>query len=60
MLFQFQVTSRALPQLEEDQRLLPMLSSLSKRYLGQDYTNKKSNTGKITADMIDGVSSPNS
>ena len=37
-----------------------MLSSLSKRYLGQDYTNKKSNTGKITADMIDGVSSSNS
>lgn len=49
------MTSRALPQLEEDNRLLPMLSGLSKRYLGQDYSSKKSNVGKITAEMIDSV-----
>lgn len=30
-------TSRALPNLEEDSRLLPMLGNLSKQYLGNDY-----------------------
>ncbi|XP_062578501.1 DNA primase large subunit-like [Saccostrea cucullata] len=53
---QLALTSRALPQLEEDNRLLPMLSGLSKRYLGQDYSSKKSNMGKITAEMIDTLS----
>ncbi|XP_048758836.1 DNA primase large subunit-like [Ostrea edulis] len=53
---QLALTSRALPQLEEDNRLLPMLSGLSKRYLGQDYSSKKSNVGKITAEMIDTLS----
>ncbi|XP_022318289.2 DNA primase large subunit-like [Crassostrea virginica] len=53
---QLALTSRALPQLEEDNRLLPMLSGLSKRYLGQDYSTKKSNIGKITAEMIDSLS----
>ena len=32
-----------------------MLSGLSKRYLGQDYTNKKALSGNITVEMIDGV-----
>ncbi|CAH1774494.1 unnamed protein product [Owenia fusiformis] len=50
------VTSRAVPHLEEDDRLLPMLTSLSKRYLGQDYNNKKSTTGEVTADMVNGLS----
>ena len=51
------MTSRALPQLEEDDRLLPMLSHLSKRYLGQDYANKKpSENQNINAGMIDSVS----
>ncbi|ESO86627.1 hypothetical protein LOTGIDRAFT_128625 [Lottia gigantea] len=49
-------TARALPHLEEDDRLLPMLCGLSKRYLGQDYTNKKPAAGQITADMIDTLS----
>ena len=49
------MTSRALPQLEEDARLLPMLSGLSKRYLGQDYANKKPVSGSISAGQIDGV-----
>ncbi|XP_050403414.1 DNA primase large subunit [Patella vulgata] len=49
-------TSRALPHLEEDERLLPMLCGLSKRYLGQDYTNKKPSAGQITADMIEVLS----
>lgn len=53
----FQVTTRALPHLEEDGRLLPMLCGLSKRYLGQDFNAKKSNVGEITADMIETVGS---
>jgi DNA primase large subunit len=32
-------TSKALPSLEEDTRLLPMLTNLSKQYLGSDYGN---------------------
>ena len=52
-----QVTARALPNLEEDGRLLPMLNNLSKRYLGQDYDSKKIRTGEVTADMVDGVNS---
>ena len=53
-----QVTARALPHLEEDERLLPMLVGLSKRYLGSDYSVKKNNVGQVTADMIDMVCFP--
>ncbi|KAK7100935.1 DNA primase large subunit-like [Littorina saxatilis] len=49
------VTARALPHLEEDGRLLPMLCTLSRRYVGQDYGAKKP-VGEITADMIDMLS----
>ena len=49
------MTARALPHLEEDDRLLPMLVGLSKRYLGADYSVKKNNVGQVTADMIDMV-----
>ncbi|KAL4235810.1 DNA primase large subunit [Mactra antiquata] len=50
------ITARAIPHLEEDERLLPMLSGLSKRYLGSDYDVKKSTVGQVTADMIDMLS----
>lgn len=43
--------------MEEDERLLPMLCGLSKRYIGSDYNVKKSSVGQVTADMIDMVSS---
>ncbi len=49
------MTARTLPHLEEDDRLLPMLSSLSKRYLGEDYSKKKVTAGQVTADMLDMV-----
>ncbi|KAK2181133.1 hypothetical protein NP493_409g01000 [Ridgeia piscesae] len=49
------IASRALPNLEEDNRLLPMLASMSKSYLGQDY-GKKTSVGQITADMIEMLS----
>uniref|UniRef100_A0A0B6Z753 DNA primase large subunit n=2 Tax=Arion vulgaris TaxID=1028688 RepID=A0A0B6Z753_9EUPU len=50
------VTARALPSMEEDGRLLPMLCGLSKRYLGQDYGARQQNVGAVTADMIDMLS----
>jgi hypothetical protein len=50
-----QVTSRLLPSIAEEERLMPMLSNLSRQYLGQDYTNRKAVTGQITADMLDTV-----
>lgn len=50
------ITCRALPHLEEDNRLLPMLSGLSKRYLGSDYNVKKNTAGQLTAEMIDMLS----
>jgi DNA primase large subunit len=40
-------TSKALPNLEEDSRLLPMLSNLSKQYLGTDYGTERK-TGTVT------------
>ncbi|GFT66301.1 DNA primase large subunit [Nephila pilipes] len=51
------ITSRALPQLEEDTRLISMLSTLHQRYIGTDYTNKKTKfTGEISPDQIDSYS----
>jgi DNA primase large subunit len=50
-----QVTSRLLPSIAEEERLMPMLSNLSRQYLGQDYTNRKAAAGQITADMLDSV-----
>ena len=44
-----------MPNLEEDDRIVPLLGNLSKRYLGQDYTNNKQVVGAVTADMIDMV-----
>jgi len=35
-------TNRALPMLEEDQRLVGMIHNLDKRYTGEDYGNNKS------------------
>lgn len=49
------MTARALPHLEEDERLLPKLANLSQQYVGQDYSLKKT-AGKVTLDQIDGLS----
>lgn len=49
------MTARALPYLEEDERLLPKLTNLSRQYVGQDYT-KKTAAGKVTVDQIDSLS----
>ncbi|KAJ7373806.1 hypothetical protein OS493_009128 [Desmophyllum pertusum] len=50
------MTARALPYLEEDERLLPKLTNLSRQYVGQDYNCKKTAGGKVTVDQIDGLS----
>ncbi|GFS36961.1 DNA primase large subunit [Trichonephila inaurata madagascariensis] len=51
------ITSRALPQLEEDTRLISMLSTLHQRYIGTDYTNKRTKfTGDVSPDEIDNLS----
>ncbi|GIY88257.1 DNA primase large subunit [Caerostris extrusa] len=50
------ITSRALPQLEET-HLISMLSTLHQRYIGTDYTNKKSSfSGEVSPDQIDSLS----
>lgn len=51
----FKLMSRSLPQLVEEGRLLPMLSDLTQRYLGQDFSNRKSAAGNVTANMLDQV-----
>ncbi|CAH8577417.1 unnamed protein product [Schistosoma turkestanicum] len=40
----------------EENRVLPLLSSLSSRYLGEDYSAKAPVTGVVKADDIDGFS----
>ena len=52
---QLLATSRALPTLEEDERLLPMLTTLSKQYLGQEYGTKGALHGAVTAAQIPGL-----
>lgn len=44
---QLAMTSRALPQLEEDNRLLPMLSGLSKRYLGRTTAQRSPTSARL-------------
>lgn len=46
------LTSKALPSLEEDDRILPMLENLSKQYLGRDYSNVRSDHGVVTLEQI--------
>lgn len=45
------LTSKALPQLEEDSRLLPMLGNLSKQYLGTEYGTKTKTNAVTAADV---------
>lgn len=50
------MTARLLPNLEEDTRLLPMLTSLHVRYIGDDYATKNSVDGQVSRHMIDELS----
>ncbi|KAK3863156.1 hypothetical protein Pcinc_031033 [Petrolisthes cinctipes] len=47
-------TNRALPQLEDDERLVRLLQDFDKRYTGSDYSQRKGTDGpRITPDIID-------
>ncbi|XP_069175390.1 DNA primase large subunit-like [Procambarus clarkii] len=51
-------TNRALPQLEDDERLMKLLQDFDKRYTGNDYSQKKNSENlRITPDMIDQLAS---
>jgi hypothetical protein len=49
-----EVTARALPRLETDDRLLPLLTSIGKQYLGKEYSSGGIQ-GSIKADDVDKV-----
>jgi DNA primase large subunit len=51
LIHQLELTSRLLPTLDEDERLLPVLTNMSKQYLGRDTFNQVN--GKVTADDVD-------
>ncbi|KAK7066972.1 DNA primase large subunit [Halocaridina rubra] len=49
-------TNRALPQLDDDERLFKLLQDFDKRYTGNDYSEKKKGQHHvITPDMIDHI-----
>ncbi|RDD46235.1 DNA primase large subunit [Trichoplax sp. H2] len=50
------MASKALPFLEEDDRILPKLSNLSRQYIGKDYSAQPSLSGQVVAGDIDGLS----
>ncbi|KAJ1513337.1 hypothetical protein HMI54_003883 [Coelomomyces lativittatus] len=54
LLKQLELTSRYLPRMDEDERLLPVLNNMSNQYLGKPQFNASS--GKLTADDIDMLS----
>lgn len=48
-----QMTARALPRLDEDDRLIPVLEHLSKGFIAPEYnSNTGSNSGEVTAAQI--------
>ena len=53
----FEVTSRAVAGLDEEERLMPVLSNLSRQYLGPEYGAHRASSERVTADQVDGVSS---
>ncbi|XP_061425179.1 DNA primase large subunit isoform X3 [Lethenteron reissneri] len=46
------ITARLLPSVQEDERLQPLLTHLSKSYIGQDYSAPK-HAGQISLDQLD-------
>jgi hypothetical protein len=52
-----ELTAKAFPKIDSDDRLKPMLNALSKQYLGQDYGVKSGAVmGQVKHNEIDGVS----
>jgi len=50
------VTSRAVAGLADDERLMPVLGSLGRQYLGPEYGAHRSSSERVTAGQVDGVS----
>ncbi|KAF2359407.1 DNA primase large subunit eukaryotic/archaeal [Trinorchestia longiramus] len=46
-------TCRALPQLEDDERLMMLLQDFDRRYTGSDYSSKNATAAAITPAMLD-------
>ena len=53
------MTARALPRLDEDTRLLPILENLSKGFIAgvssEMYDPSSHKSGEVTADMVDDI-----
>ena len=57
-MFLKQATAKALPRMDDDDRLKPLLNNISKQYLGKEYGNKDgdgSGIGNIAATDVDQV-----
>ena len=50
------MTSRAVANLAEEERLMPMLNNLSRQYLGPEYGVNRTSTERVTMDQVDAVS----
>eukprot|EP00794_Sanderia_malayensis_P004885 gene4885-5525_t len=51
------LTARKLSTLEEDERILPMLTNLSSGYIGESYSTREATNGdKVTLDQLDSLS----
>ncbi|KAG0258452.1 hypothetical protein BG011_003275 [Mortierella polycephala] len=49
-----EVTGRALPRMDEDDRLMPVLNNINKQYLGREFTTSAI-AGEIQAQDVDGL-----
>ncbi|KAF9100597.1 hypothetical protein BGX27_000324 [Mortierella sp. AM989] len=49
-----EITGRALPRMEEDDRLMPVLNNINKQYLGREFTTSAI-AGEIQAQDVDGL-----
>ncbi|KAI1315250.1 hypothetical protein EDD11_001082 [Mortierella claussenii] len=49
-----EVTGRALPRMDEDDRLMPVLNNINKQYLGREFTTSAV-AGEIQAQDVDGL-----
>ncbi|ESO06820.1 hypothetical protein HELRODRAFT_76894 [Helobdella robusta] len=49
------VLSRTLYRISDEPRLTTMLSNISQKYMGSEYSNQHQSGGRVTADMVDGL-----
>ncbi|CAM0137401.1 unnamed protein product [Umbelopsis sp. WA50703] len=51
-----EATAKALPQMDEDERLKPVLLNVEKQYTGKDYGDNTNITGKVKASEVNALS----